>query len=397
MTADAIFGGLAVLSLGLVLWQFVCAMRFPLHQRIPNPSFAPDISILKPLKGVDVHTRACLESWMTQLYAGRAQILFGVHSPEDPVCVLVRELILTHPQVNAELVICARMLGPNAKVSTLMQLQPLAKYEVIAVSDADVRVPEDFLAQGVAPLENKGIGLVNCFYELKGCPDIMRLFIQSIKQQQNAPPRGILEMRCEAFMVNCDFWSQVLQARSVKRVDFALGAVMITTTSRLREIGAFDALVDYLADDYQLGNRIAKGGGEVVVSPVVVESWSPMIGGREMWQHQLRWARTIRVSQPVAYFFSILNDVTLWALVWLIANPAAWVCAVSCMAIRWWTAVLIERKMTGRFDLFVFTAAFWTDLARPVIWALAFLGNTVVWRGEKYRVLRGGKLVRLQG
>jgi ceramide glucosyltransferase len=375
VTVDAIFGGLAVLSLGLVLWQFVCAMSFPLHQRIPNPTFAPDISILKPLKGTDTETRPCLESWMTQRYAGRVQILFGVHSPDDPVCVLVRELILAHPQIDAELVICPKMLGANAKVSTLIQLQRVAKYDALAISDADVRVPDDFLMEAAAPLESNAVGLVNCFYKL-------------------ANPQNF-GMRCEAFMVNGDFWSQVLQAQSLKPIDFALGAVMLTTQSRLREIGAFDSLVEYLADDYQLGNRIAKGGGEIVISPVVVQCWSAPMTARQVWEHQLRWARTVRVCQPAAYFFSILNDVTLWALVWLAANPGAWVYAASCMAIRGTTAILIERKMTGRFDLFALTAVFWTDLARPVIWGLSFLGNTVVWRGEKYRVLRGGKLMRL--
>ncbi len=164
VSASSILGAVAFLSLGLVLWQFLVAMRFPLHRRIPNRTFAPDISILKPLKGADSETRACLESWMTQNYGGRVQILFGVHSPEDPVCGLVRELILKHPQIDAELVMCAKSLGPNAKVSTLIQLQRLAKYEVIAISDADVRVTEDFLAQVVAPLQNKDAGLVNCFY-----------------------------------------------------------------------------------------------------------------------------------------------------------------------------------------------------------------------------------------
>ena len=134
-----------------------------------------------------------------------------------------------------------------------------------------------------------------------------------------------------------------------------------------------------------------------MISPVVVECWSAPMTLRQVWQHQLRWARTIRVCQPVACFFSILNDVTLWALAWFIANPVAWVYAVSCVVLRWTTAVLIERKMNGRFDLFLPAAAFWTDLARPVIWMLSFLGSTVTWRGAKYRVLRGGKLVRLKG
>ncbi|HMJ64378.1 MAG TPA: glycosyltransferase, partial [Candidatus Binatia bacterium] len=366
-----------LVSVALAIWQFVVAMRFPLHRRIPDPGFAPDISILKPLKGADSETRSCLKSWVTQEYRGRVQILFGVHSPADPVCAVVRELILTHPNVDAELVVCPKMPGPNAKVSTLIQLQRLAKYEVVAISDADIRVPEDFLQQVVAPLAKQDVGLVNSFYRL-------------------VHPRN-LAMRCEAFMVNGDFWSQVLQARSLGRLDFALGAAMITTQAKLREIGAFDSLVEYLADDYQLGNRIAKTGAEIVISPVVVESLSAPMTAKEVWQHQLRWARTIRVCQPAAYFFSILNNLTFWSLCWFLSNPPMMAVNVpffgACLIVRIITGSTIEDKMTKSYDWSTFAMAIFSDLVRPIVWALSFLGNTVVWRGQKFRVLRGGKLV----
>jgi ceramide glucosyltransferase len=371
-----IFGGLAFLSFGLLIWQFICAMRFPLRRRIENPSHPPDISVLKPLKGADTYTRACLESWLTQRYTGRVQILFGVHSPEDPVCALAGELIAAHAGIDAQLVICPKVLGPNAKVSTLVQLQSRAKYEVVAISDADVRVSDDFLSQAVAPLENKDVGLVNCFYELK------------------SGSGASLAMRWEALMVNGDFWSQVLQAKTLKPLDFALGAVMITTAPRLREVGAFESLVEYLADDYHLGNQIAKSGGKIVLSPIVVESWSPVMSAREVWQHQLRWARTIRVSQPVAYFFSILNDVTLWSLLYLAANPSIYPVAGLFIAARMAAAMIIEGKLTRRLDVVAAPIALYADVVRPVIWALSFMGNTVVWRGEKYRVRGGGKLAR---
>jgi ceramide glucosyltransferase len=373
--AAAIFGTLAGLSFILLVWQLICALRFPLHQRIADPRYSPDISILKPLKGADTHTRACLESWMTQNYAGRVQVLFGVHSPDDPVCVVVRDLILRYPGVDAQLVICPKMLGPNAKVSTLVQLQARARHETIAISDADIRVPADFLTQVVAPLQNKQVGLVNCFYALKG-------------------EFGNLSMRWEQFLVNADFWSQVLQAKTLKPLDFALGAVMITTATRLRDIGAFESMVDYLADDYQLGNRIAQSGGEIVISPIVVASWSPVLSAAEVWRHQLRWARTIRVSQPVPYFFSILNDVTLWSLLFLAANPAMKAFVTLFIFARFGAALLLEWRLTRRWELDAGPVALFADLVRPFIWALAFLGNTVTWRGEKFRVLRGGKLTR---
>jgi len=389
MIVSIILGALAFLSLGLVLWQFVVAMRFPLHRRIPNPTFAPDMTILKPLKGCDAETRGCLESWMTQAYPARLQILFGVHSPDDPVCDIVRDLITAHSQVDARLVICPKLLGANAKVSTLIHLQAEAKCEVIAVSDADVHVPSDFLAQAVVPLENPKVGLVNCFY---------RLLPRSRWHQLVVPDAQA--MRVEEFAVNCDFWSQVLQARSLKPLDFALGAVMITTQTRLRQIGAFHSLVDYLADDYQLGNQIAKAGGEIVISPIVVDCRSAPTTAREVWDHQLRWARTIRVSQPAPYFFSILNNSTLWFFLWfffwlLVGGPSEPVAIANLLYItfRLLGSMKLERKLTGKWDATTLSFAIFHDIVRPFIWACSFFGNTVVWRGHKYRVLRGGKLV----
>ena len=382
-----ILATLAFLSLALVLWQFIVAMRFPLHRRIRNSTFAPDISVLKPLKGFDSETRVCLESWMTQTYAGRIQILFGVHSAGDPVCDLVRELVAAHPVIDARLVICPKLLGANAKVSTLIYLQAEAKYEIISISDADVHVPPDFLAQAVAPLENSNVGLVNCFYKLQS-PSGWRLLFDPDAQA----------MRMEAFAVNCDFWSQVLQARSLKPLDFALGAVMITTKSRLRQISAFESLVDYLADDYQLGNQIAKSAGEIVLNPIVVECRSAPTTMREVWAHQLRWARTIRVSQPAAYFFSILNDSTLWFWLWIFAGAGSEPLAVFSLlyvAVRLLGSMKIERELTGKWRPSTLYFAIMHDVLRPVLWAASFFGNTVQWRGQRYRIARGGRLIPL--
>jgi ceramide glucosyltransferase len=381
-----ILGAIACLSVALLLWQYIVARRFPLHRRSLSPSFAGDVSVLKPLKGCDTETRACLESWFTQDYRGTVQVLFGVHSPDDPVCETVRALLKQYPNVDAQLLICPKLLGPNAKVSTLIQLLPEAKHDVIAISDADVFVPPDFLEQAVTPLECERIGLVNCFYNLRG-PSSTRGFLDP----------NAFAMRCEAFAVNCDFWSQVLQARSIKPIDFALGAAMITTRKNLEEIGGFESLVDYLADDYQLGNRIAKAGREVVISPIVVECRTAPLTATEVWNHQLRWARTIRASQSLPWFFSILNDATLWVALWILIwgmpTTAAFFCVLPFGALRVLGSIVLEKKLTGKLDLATPIFAVLFDFARLFIWAHSFMGNTVSWRGKKYRVLRGGKLV----
>ena len=302
---NGIFGGLAILSFLLMLWQWFVGMRFPLHRRIAPPEkpsgLAPAVTLLKPLKGCDEHTEKCLRSWFEQQYSGEVQILFGVDEATDPAVALVNKLIAEFPQRDARLVVCEERLGANGKVSKLAQLERLAKHEILVVSDADVRAPSDLLTNVIVPLEQPGVGLVSCFYSLAN-PTTMAT-------------------RWEAVGVNADFWSQVLQSRSLKPLDFALGAVMVARRGTVAKFGGFRALADYLADDYQLGKRIVKGGERIELSPVVVECWSPRMNWGEVWRHQLRWARTIRVCQPVPYFFSILSNVTLWTLAWF---PVLW-------------------------------------------------------------------------
>ena len=379
-----LLGGLAVLSLALVVWQFVVAMRFPLHQRVLIAVRQPGVTLLKPLKGSDAETAACLQSWLEQDYGGVVQVLFGVASANDPVCDLARRLIAAHPKLDAQLVICSKALGANAKASTLAQLEPLIRHDILIISDADVRVPGDLISQVVAQLSHPGVGLVNCLYRL-------------------ANPAN-LPMRLEAVAINADFWSQVLQAQSLKPLDFALGAVMGTTRARLAGIGGFAALVDFLADDYQLGHRIAAGGGRIELSPVVVECWSAPMPWREVWAHQLRWARTIRACQPGPYFLSILNNATFWVLLFLIFGwliPGRGIFRASfaglVLGFRGLSAGLLQWRLAreDRVMRWCWLAPVY-DVLRVGFWALSFIGSGIYWRGHRFRVQRGGRLVQEQ-
>lgn len=377
MVLTVVLTTLAGLSLGLTVWQWLVAWRFPLHRRAQDKGFTPPVTLLKPLQGADLETARCLRSWFEQNYEGAVQILFGVASEDDPVCDVVRQLMIEHPRHDAQLIFCSKQLGANAKVSTLVHLERLARHETMIVSDADVLVPADFLRQLVLPLADSGVGLVHCFYRLVN-------------------PSG-LAMRLEAFGVNADFWSQVLLAQALKPVDFALGAVMATSRAQLRQMGGFIALIDYLADDYQLGHRIAQRGARIALCPVVVECWSAPASWKEVWRHQLRWARTIRVCQPTPYFFSVLGDTTFWSLLWAISQPvpAVFFIACGCVCARMLIAIYLEGKMTRQLDLNSAWIAPLKDLLRVSIWALSFLGNQVTWRGQRLRVRRGGKIVKI--
>ncbi len=393
-----IFGGLAVLSAGLNLWQWWLARRFPLHVPVPTPGGSPAVSLLKPLKGCERDTENCLRSWFAQQYRGDVELLFAVSSADDPVCEVVQRLKAEFPEVRAQLLVCAHLIGANAKVSKLARLAREARHGILVVSDADVLVPPDFLNHLMAILAPNQVGLVFPFYRL-------------------ANPQTFA-MRWEAVMINADFWSQVLQRRSLKPLDFALGAVMAFRKEDLQAIGNFEALANHLADDYQLGHRIARLGRRIEICPVVVDCWEPLQGWRSIWAHQLRWARTIRVSQPGPYFLSIIANATLWPLLFVVSGshvtwsfetglaavaaghsfqiPVAVMVFGVCLLLRIVTAWHLQvRLTTAPLPWAQILMAPVKDLLQVLVWAGAFMGNVVVWRGVRYRVKGDGSLDRL--
>ncbi len=376
-----ILASAAFLSFGLTLWRWVAAARFPLHDRAAARPALPGCTVLKPLKGCDAETKSCLRSWLGQNYPGPAQILFGVASAGDPVCPLVGELLAEFPQADAQLVVCPAPLGVNGKISTLRQLEPLIRHPLVIISDEDVRVPGDFLASLTPPLADPEIGLVNCLYRLSN-------------------PGG-LAMRWEAIAINADFWSAVAQAQTLQKVDFALGAVMALRAAQLGEMGGFAVLADYLADDFQMGRQMARLGRRIVFSTVVVDCHETPRNWAQAWAHQVRWARTIRACRPLLFFFSSLDNATFWPLLWLAASLPWWAAAALpvlpvCLfffLFRIATALAQERRLTGGRSHYGY---FWMvpvkDLLNMAVWVAAFTGNRIQWRGQRYRILSGGRL-----
>jgi ceramide glucosyltransferase len=226
-------------------------------------------------------------------------------------------------------------------------------------------------------------------------------------------------MQWEAIAINADFWSQVLQSQTLKPLDFALGAAMLVRRKALDEIGGFQSLADCLADDYQLGHRIAKNGHRIALCPVVVECWDAPMSWSAVWKHQLRWARTIRVCQPLPYFFSILSNATLWPLLWLASEVSKWMAmtistvqydplrsfqikmalfsgmmaVISFLLVRILIAQKLQRRFTSeRRPISPFWLVPVKDMLQAAIWFCAFAGSTVEWRGRKMKLRRDGTL-----
>jgi ceramide glucosyltransferase len=359
------------------LASFLAERRKALTQSpLPDSQFPP-VSILKPLKGVDPEMWASFCSHCEQQYP-QFQLIFGVSDRSDPAIEVVRELQVKYPNLPIELVVCARALGTNIKVSNLAQMLPVARHEVIIVNDSDIRVPAGYLRKVVAPLTNSAVGLVTCLYRAVAGPT--------------------LGSRLEALSISSDFVPGVLSARLLERgLHFGLGSTLAFRRADLKSIGGFEALLDYLADDYELGRRIASTGKKIELSPAVVLTFLPAYTLREFVHHQLRWSRTIRTARRSGYVGLVFTFGLPWALVALLAaGGAAWawglfaltLAARLTVALVSALAVLDDRQALR--DILLLPLR---DLIAPFIWFAGLTGNRIDWRDDVFD-LKDGRLTK---
>jgi ceramide glucosyltransferase len=344
---------------------------------LPTPP-APPVSILKPLKGTDPEMYESFRSHCLQDYP-EYEIIFGVSDPADPALQLVERLKLEFPQCAIRTMVCAENLGSNTKVSNLAQMLRQAKYEAILVNDSDIRVPSDYLRRVMSPLADAKVGLVTCLY------------------------RGVasatLGSRLEALGISTDFSAGVLAARELEGgIRFGLGSTLAFRRCDLEAIGGFEALVDYLADDYEIGRRLAERGLRVTLSDVVVETFLPAYTLRQFVDHQLRWGRTVRDSRHWGYLGLMLTFGFPWALVAVVGTHGAlwaWALLAAVLGLRVAVAVVVGSLVSG--DRQVLRLMPWLplrDLVAVLVWLASLTGRHVVWRGDSF-TLKGGKLARI--
>ena len=342
------------------------------------PSTGPGLTIFKPLKGLEPLSRECLASFLAQNYHPY-QVLFGVREADNPVVGLLNELAQAYPECDVQIVICPEDLGLNPKISTLMQLLPHARYDLLVIADGDVKVGPYYLAQMAAALQEPGVGLVSC------------------------PYRGVrsrsLGAMLEALTIAADFIPSVATATTVEEIRFALGATMALTRQALDSIGGFAPLADFLADDYQLGFQVAGAGLAVKILPYVVETINPEMSISAYLAHQLRWTRTYRVCRPGGYLAYGITHALVYSLAILFAagfTPWAWALVAATLIIREVVANFSEfRCLRGELPWWAFGLLPVKDLFSFGLWLASFLGNGVTWGERTYRVTREGKLVPL--
>lgn len=345
-----------------------------LRRRVPSPAGdPPPVTILKPVCGLEHGLYENLRSFCDQDYPA-FQVVFGVRDADDPAIPVVRQVIREFPELDPVLLVGGAADAPNLKVSNLVTMFPAARHDLIVIADSDMRVDRNYLRAVASPFGDPRVGAATCLY--------------------SGTPVGGLASRLGAMFITDWFLPSVLVALAFQELRFCFGATMAVRREALEAIGGFEALAPYLADDYVLGNLVARRGHRVALSPYVVECVVAEPGFRSLAAHELRWARTVRACRPAGYAFSIIGNgaVSLSLLYFLASGLGVAGIAVLLAAI----ALRVVLHAVARFAARVpGPARPWLvpvrDLLCLAIWAASFWGRGVRWRGRRLSVRPDGR------
>jgi ceramide glucosyltransferase len=383
---------LTVAGMGYFLAAILAARVFLLKRRTKLAPFAPGVTILKSLKGLDPGMIDAFRSHCRQNYAGDYELLFGVSSLADPAAAAVEQLQREFPERMIRLIECPARLGTNGKVSTLIQLAPHARHDFLLINDSDITVSPRYLERVMAhfaPVGQAGhssasgtgrtdppVGLVTALYRGRA--------------------HGTLPSRLEALGIATDFHSGVLLSWLLGGgLQYGLGSTLAISREALDRVGGFVPLADYLADDFELGARLFRAGYRVALSADVVETGVPAYGWRGFVDHQLRWIRTVRDVSPWGAAGLVFTHGLGWALLNVLASGLSpvslWLLGLSFF-LRLTLAMTVGAEVLGDHQVI---ANLWLlplrDGLAMGLWAAGFAGNTIVWRGERFHV-KDGKL-----
>jgi ceramide glucosyltransferase len=364
---------LCITSLGYYALALYCAARFRGRRSRPAGAHQPPITILKPLRGVDPQAYDNFASFCRQRYP-RFQIVFGAETPDDPALVIARRVAEDFPDVDIRIVAGCSLPATNRKAGCLAGMLPEAKHPFVCVSDSDIHVDPDFLSTLIEPMAEPGVGVVTCLYRSRASGWAGRI---------------------DALGLSTDFQPSVLVARTLEGVTFGMGSGILIRRSILKALGGFEAFGDCLADDYHLGNLPSRAGHRVELARCVVEHRLGTRSFRDLVDHQLRWNRGTRSARPGGYTGIVLTQGVPPALLLLAAGagPAGVALAsltlAARLAVAWIVAVrCLDDHPAGR-DLWLVPLR---DLFGTAMWIGGFFGNSVVWRGIRYRLQPGGLL-----
>jgi ceramide glucosyltransferase len=363
-------GGLAYYLLAIVATR---KLRKTRATTLPEGAGFPAISLLKPLRGADPDLDRHLESFFLQDYPS-FEILFAVRQETDPAVAVVERLRARYPHVSTRLILTGEPPYANAKVYSMEKMGEAANASILVITDSDTSVSPDYLKHIAAAFAPSDVGAVTNLYRGVSGADLWS--------------------KLEALGMSTEFMAGVVVAWRLEGMKFTLGPSMAIRRDCLRAIGGFAAMADYLADDFVLGNWAVEAGYQVALSAHVINHHATALGFTKSFKHRLRWNRSSRFSRPSGYIGQGFTYGLAWALLLFLAAPFWWSGALllAVFAARMWLTVELATRLLGDRDAL---RRFWLiplqDLLSLATWVGGFLGREIIWRNERYRLLKGGR------
>jgi ceramide glucosyltransferase len=395
-------GGFGLLTstvfLGMVL---IGAMRFRREARrqdvalASQPKFLPAVSLLKPLHGLEAGLEGNLRGFYEQDYlrhavangdsamvngVSRVEVLFCARTEADPGLMLARRVAADYPEITTRFCTSGEPWAANAKVCSLVTMAKVATHDLWVISDSDVRVVPEYLRRVVLPFANERVGCATCLY-------------------RGVVAEGGIWSRLEAVGMTIEMSSGVCAASLIEPMQFALGPTMVARRECVAAIGGFEATEDYCADDFVLGNWIAREGWEVVLIGHAIDHMVLYAGFVDSIKHQVRWMKSTRFSRPKGHFGTSLTFGVPFGLLslaggLLLGRPVlAWsLFAVSVLgrSLQAWVVgkyVVRKRRIWPTMALYPIR-----DLMGMMFWALSYTNNRILWRGEMYELIEDGRM-----
>jgi ceramide glucosyltransferase len=351
----------------------VLTLRFGHGQGPADDGPQPSVTILKPLCGHEPDLFARLLAFGHQHYMAPVQIVCGSQHRADPALDAVNLLRAACPDLAVDVAVEPRGSGTNRKVSNLINMAPLARNEVVVLSDSDIEVGPGYLGDVVAELRKPGVGAVTCLY--------------------HGVAGGGFWSRLSAMSINTYFLPNVVVARSIGLAKPCFGATIALRSETLEEIGGFDAFADCLADDYEIGEAVRGAGYDVAIPPFSVGHVCFERTASELLRHQMRQSRTIRNIDPVGYAGAIITHPFALALIGaLLGSPFGLLVAALAVVCRTVLTIAVERAFGLPRQPYWLVP--FRDLIAFTTFVSGFFGTTVSWRGSRYRVLSDGSVVQ---
>jgi len=372
----------------IVLWAvpgYLRERRLALEQMRTRPGFTPPLTLLKPLHGADPGLEAYLETFFLQDYP-QYEILFCARSAEDAGLAIARGVAALYPQIPVQFLSTVGLPDYiNAKVASMERMEAAAAYDILVISDSDVRVTPEYLRAVALPFADPEVGGMTCPYRGVAAP-----------KGESGPG---LWARLEAVGMSVEMTSGVLAARAMEGMQFVLGPTMAFRRETIRRLGGFKVTADYCADDFVLGNETFKLGETVVLSHHAIDHMVINAEFLGSMKHQVRWMKSTRFSRPAGHFATCLSFSVPYGLVALAAAMAlgrpilgmalfAWSAFTRlALSVAVGRAVVQDQSWFGLLVLYPIR-----DLMGFCFWVAGYWGKRVVWRGRVFELLPGGKM-----